>query len=83
MPRKRKTTQSSKTGCVTGNSAAASGHVLGSHKKQMTLPFTIMSGGKKTPVTSTSTPSKASAQQLLAKISPPDVLCNALRSFQQ
>ena len=42
-----------------------------------------MSNGKKTPMTmSTSTPSKASAQQLLARISP-DVLHNALESFQQ
>ena len=54
MARKRKTTQSSKTGCVMETSAA-SGCVLQSYKKQMT-PMT----------TSMSTPSKASAQQLLA-----------------
>ena len=42
-----------------------------------------MSSDKKTPMTtSTSTPSKADAQQLLSSISP-DVLCKALRSFHQ
>ena len=64
MPRKRKTTQLSKTGCVTETSAA-SGRVLQSDKKQMTLLITKMSHEKKTPVAmSTSTPSKANAQQL-------------------
>ena len=49
----------------------------------MTLPFTAMSSGKKTPTTmSMSTPSKANAQQLLARISL-DILCNALESFRQ
>ena len=82
MPRKRKAVQSSKTGCGMETSAA-SGHVLQSHKKQMTLLFTTMSSGKKTPMTtSMSTPSKANAQQLLARISP-DILCSALESFQK
>ena len=81
MPRKRKAAQSSKTGCDMETSAA-SGCVLQSHKKQMTLLLTTMSSGKKTPMTmSMSTPSKANAQQLLARISP-DIFHNALESFQ-
>ena len=82
MPRKRKAAQLSKTGCGTETSAA-SGHVIQSHKKQMTLPFTTMSSGKKTPMTTPmSTLSKANAHQLLARILP-DILHSALESFQQ
>ena len=82
MPRKKKTTQSSETDCATGTSVA-SGHVLRPNSKQTTLPFAVMSTGKKTPMpTSMSTPSKARVQQLLTHISP-EVLHSALRSFQQ
>ena len=82
MPRKKKTTQLSETNCATGTSVAG-GHVLRSHSKQTTLPFAIMSDGKKTPTpTSMSTPFKARVQQLLTHISP-EVLHSALRSFQQ
>ena len=80
IPRKRKAAQSSETGCSMETSAA-SGRVLQSHKKQTTLPFTAMSSGKMTLMTtSVSTSSKANAQQLLARISP-DILCSALESF--
>ena len=51
--------------------------------KQAALQFAVMSSNKKTPATtSTSTPSKADAQQLLSSISP-DMLHKALRSFHQ
>ena len=69
MTRKKKITESSEAGCATETPA--------------TLQFAVMSSGKKTPVTtSTSTPSKADAQQLLSLISP-DMLHKALRSFHQ
>ena len=82
MPRKKKITESSEAGCAT-ETPAASHCILQSHTKQATLQFAVMSSAKKTPTTtSTSTPSKADAQQLLSSISP-DVLCKALRSFHQ
>ena len=69
MPRKRKAAQSSETCGM--ETSATSGCVLQSHKKQMTFLFTALSIGKNPPMTtSMSTPSKANAQQLLARISP-------------
>ena len=63
--------------------SAASGRVLQPRKKQMTLPLATMSSRKKTPTTtSMSTPSKANAQQLLARISP-GILRRSLESFRQ
>ena len=82
MSRKKKATESSEAGCAT-ETPAASHCVLRSHMKQAALQFAVMSSDKKTPTTtSTSTPSKADAQQLLSLISP-DVLRKALRSFHQ
>ena len=80
VPRKKKITKSSEAGCTT-ETTAVSHCVLRSHMKQATLQFAVMSYDKKTPVTtSTSTPLKADAQQLLSKISS-DVFCKSLRSF--
>ena len=81
MPRKKITEPSEAGGAA--ETPAASHHVLRSRTKQATLQLAVMSSNKKTPVTtSTSTPSKADAQQRLSSISP-DMLCKALRSFHQ
>ena len=82
MPRKKKITEPSEAGAA-AETPAVSCCILQSRMKQATLQFTVMSSNKKTPMTtSTSTPSKADAQQLLSSISP-DMLCKALRSFHQ
>ena len=82
MPRKKKTTESSETGCAM-ETLAASHHILQSYMKQATLQFAVMSSDKKNHMTtSTSRPLKTDAQQLLSMISP-DMLHKALRSFHQ